>query len=268
MLTVTPPETGETPVQVGIRRLSPSRAGDFKTCPQLFKFRAIDRLDEPPSAAMARGTTAHLALEGLFDLPPVERTPEALVRLFRTAWNELRAEPGYSTLFPTREAEREWGLASLDLVRRYFDIEDPSRVEPLQREWPLELALDGVPLYGILDRIDEQADGSLVITDYKTGSAPPERYALGAFFGMKIYAVLVRRLTGKMPTELRLLYLSGPTLYTLDVHAQQLDAMERQVSALWSAIQRAIDRDLYPPCVSRLCDYCSFREICPAFATG
>ncbi|MCZ6631289.1 MAG: PD-(D/E)XK nuclease family protein, partial [Actinobacteria bacterium] len=43
-----------------LETLSPSRAGDFKTCPQLFKFRAIDRLPEPTSIYQARGTTAHL----------------------------------------------------------------------------------------------------------------------------------------------------------------------------------------------------------------
>src|SRR5258708_16545396 len=36
--------------------LSPSRAGDFLTCPLLYRFRVIDRLPEPPSSAAARGT--------------------------------------------------------------------------------------------------------------------------------------------------------------------------------------------------------------------
>ena len=36
--------------------------------------------------------------------------------------------------------------------------------------------LDGIVIRGILDRIDRDSDGRLVITDYKTGKAPPERY--------------------------------------------------------------------------------------------
>ena len=55
-----------------LKTLSPSRAGDFKTCPQLFKFRAVDRLPEPTSIYQARGTTAHLALK-LWN-PTVETT--------------------------------------------------------------------------------------------------------------------------------------------------------------------------------------------------
>src|SRR5260221_5650066 len=50
--------------------LSPSRAGDFLTCPLLYRFRVIDRLPEPPSSAAARGTLVHAVLERLFDQPP------------------------------------------------------------------------------------------------------------------------------------------------------------------------------------------------------
>jgi putative RecB family exonuclease len=43
--------------------LSPSRASDFKQCPLLYRFRAIDRLPEPPSTAQVRGSVVHAALE-------------------------------------------------------------------------------------------------------------------------------------------------------------------------------------------------------------
>ena len=51
-----------------LETLSPSRASDFKVCPQLFKFKAIDKIEVPPTMYQARGTTAHLALQWLFDL--------------------------------------------------------------------------------------------------------------------------------------------------------------------------------------------------------
>jgi putative RecB family exonuclease len=68
--------------------------------------------------------------------------------------------------------------------------------------------------------------------------------------------------------ELRLLYLNGPDLYRLDTNEGQLNAMEKQVKALWAAIERAIERDQFPPRTSRLCDYCSFKDICPAWQTA
>ena len=250
---------------MSLETLSPSRASDFKHCPQLFKFRAIDRLPEPATPYQARGTTAHLALQRLYDLPGEERTPEALYDLFRTAWAEIR-NVEFEGLFATVDEERAWGLESLTLLANYFTVEDPATVEPLDRELEMSEDLDGIVIRGILDRMEETADGELVISDYKTGKAPPEQYALPAFFALKIYALLIRRRTGRTPAALRLIYLNGPTVYEIPVGDAALDAMDRQLRALWLAIDRAITREHFPPRVSKLCDWCSFQGICPAFA--
>jgi putative RecB family exonuclease len=250
---------------MGLETLSPSRASDFKTCPQLFKFRAIDRLPEPTTVYQARGTTAHLALQRLFDLPAAARTPEVLFDLFRVAWAEVRMGE-YEGLFETTEEERAWGIESLALLANYFSIEDPTSFDPIDRELDMLEDLEGITIRGILDRMEETADGRLVITDYKTGKAPPERYALPAFFALKIYALLIRRKTGRTPDEIQLMYLNGPTVYRIPVNDAQLDAMDRQLRALWSAIDKAIGEERFPPRVSRLCDWCSFQSICPAWA--
>ena len=250
-----------------LERVSPSRLSDFKQCPQLFKFRSIDRLPEPPTPSQARGTTAHLALQRLFDLPATGRTPDTLYDLFRRAWVEVR-DVDYPDMFESVEEERAWGLESLNLLANYFALEDPMRLEPLGRELDLLEEIGDVTVRGILDRIEELDTGELVITDYKTGKAPPEQYALPAFFALKIYALLVRTRMGKTPVELRLLYLNGPTIYRLPVDDHQLDAMDRQIQALWNAIVRALDQQNFPPRPGKLCDWCSFRDICPAFAAG
>jgi putative RecB family exonuclease len=253
---------------MALETLSPSRAGDFKACPQLFRFRAIDRLPEPTTVYQARGTTAHLALQRLYDLTPAERTPERLYDLFREAWGELRVTEEFSELFGSVEEEREWGLESLALLANYLLIEDPALVEPLDRELDMLEAIDEeIVIRGILDRIDRLPDGRLIITDYKTGKAPPEPYALPAFFALKIYALLIRRRLGETPAEVRLIYLNGPTVYRIPIEASQLDAMERQLRALWNRINRSLEQNYFPPRPSRLCDYCSFRDRCPAWAT-
>ncbi len=249
-----------------LETLSPSRASDFKHCPQLFKFRAIDRIEVPATVHQARGTTAHLALQRLFDHPAPERTPELLFDLFRAAWVELR-ETEFAELFDDVGEERAWGMESLEILANYFEVEDPQAIEPLDRELDMCEELGDMTIRGILDRVEDGPDG-LVITDYKTGTAPPQRFALPAFFALKIYALLLRARTGATPRALRLLYLNGPTEYTLEITDTQLDAMERQLEALWSAIERAITTATYPPRVSRLCDYCQYRDRCPAFSGG
>ncbi|MDJ0925734.1 MAG: PD-(D/E)XK nuclease family protein [Acidimicrobiia bacterium] len=247
-----------------LETLSPSRAGDFKVCPQLFKFKAIDKIEVPPTVYQARGTTAHLALQWLFDLAPAERTPERLYELFRRAWIELR-DIEFPGLFDTIEQERAWGMESLQVLSNYFLVEDPTALEPLDRELDMTEALGDITIRGILDRMEEEPDG-LVITDYKTGQAPPERYAIPAFFALKIYALLIRKRTGRTPVRLKLMYLNGPTVYEIPVNDAQLDATQRKLEALWAAINRAIVRNDFPTRPGRLCDWCQYRDRCPAFS--
>ena len=253
--------------------LSPSRASDFKTCPQLYKFKAIDKIETEPTVHQAKGTTAHLALERLFMLPAADRTPERLYDLFRAAWSELKVSE-YPDLFSDRDEERTWGIEGLQLLAAYFSMEDPTAFEPLELEMDLTVDVGHMTIRGILDRMERiterSPDGSdhevLVITDYKTGKAPPERYATKAFFALKIYALLIRQTRGITPDRVRLLYLNGPTEYTMDINDQQLDAMHRQLEALWSAIEKAIDTDVWPARTSPLCDWCDFKDdLCPAW---
>ena len=259
---ISPPEVAEAPVR--LETLSPSRASDFKLCPQLFKFKAIDKIPVPPTVHQARGTTAHLALQRLFDDDAPDRTPARLYNLFREAWTELKPLE-YPDLFDDVESERAWGIESLEILANYFHVEDPSSFDPLDRELDMVEELGDLTIRGILDRMEQRDDG-LVITDYKTGKAPPERYALPAFFALKIYALLIRKRVGTTPVALRLMYLNGPTVYEIPIYDRQLDAMERQLGALWAAIDRALDAGRFPPRPGKLCGWCSFQDRCPAFA--
>src|SRR6202453_408189 len=72
--------------------LSPSRAADFKQCPLLYRFRAIDRLPEPPSTAQLRGSVVHAALEQLYGLPAADRGPQAVDALVNPAWEQVIAD--------------------------------------------------------------------------------------------------------------------------------------------------------------------------------
>ncbi len=270
MATNTDHSKSETPV---LLTLSPSRASDFKTCPQLYKFKSIDKIPTEPTIYQARGTTVHLALERLFEEPRVQRTPERLYDLFRQAWTELKPAE-YPDLFESVEDERSWGVESLNMLATYFSIEDPTSFDPEALEMDLLVDVDHMRIRGILDRMEEVVeigpDGAertaLVITDYKTGKAPGERYANKAFFALKIYALLIRISMGVTPARIRLLYLNGPTEYTMEINDSQLDAMAKQLAALWGAIEKAITTDTWPAKTSALCNWCDFKDtICPAW---
>src|SRR2546428_687113 len=87
--------------------LSPSRAADFKQCPLLYRFRAIDRLPEAPSTAQLRGSVVPAALEQLYGLPAPQRGPDTAYALLDAAWQRVVAdEPGLAHgLHPDLRAE-------------------------------------------------------------------------------------------------------------------------------------------------------------------
>jgi RecB family exonuclease len=169
--TETAPAAG-APVDLGlpvVGSLSPSRAGDFMTCPLLFRFRTIDRLPSPPSSAATRGTLVHAVLERLFDLPAGERTPDAAGLLLQPEWERLvEAEPEVSGLFADESELAAWLSSARALLDGYFALEDPRRYEPAERESYVEVVLDGgLRLRGIVDRLDVAPDGRVKVVDYK-----------------------------------------------------------------------------------------------------
>src|SRR5512138_2311581 len=84
-----PGQLDGSPVEVvAVRRpaLSPSRASDFKQCPLLYRFRAVDRLPEVPTTVQVRGIVVHAVLEELLGLPAAERVPQRAHALLAQAW--------------------------------------------------------------------------------------------------------------------------------------------------------------------------------------
>src|SRR6185312_8580448 len=179
-----------------------------KACPLLYRFRAVDKLPEPPSVEAARGTLVHVVLEELFGLPAAERTESVAVEMVRPTWEQLSGEiPEWQTMLEPDQVDT-WLESARDRVRTYFDLEDPTRFSAESRELLLEVEVgDGVPLRGYLDRVDVAPNGALRIVDYKTGRAPGELFEQSALFQMKFYALLMLRTRGVVPQQLKLLYL-------------------------------------------------------------
>jgi RecB family exonuclease len=149
--------------------LSPSRAGDFMTCPLLFRFRTIDRLPQAPSPAATRGTVVHSVLERLFELPAQERTPDTARALLRPEWEALlEAEPEVGELFADEAELSTWLASAEELLKGYFSLEDPRRVLVAEREQYVEVVLPGgLRLRGIVDRLDVAPSGDVQVVDYK-----------------------------------------------------------------------------------------------------
>ena len=246
--------------------LSPSKVASFKDCALAFRFSAIDRLPEPPSPWASKGTLVHRALERLFwDLPSGQRTVEAALDQLEVAWAELRAHPEFSGLGLEAESEAEFLADAATLVTNYFRLEDPNAIEAIGVELRLEAKVGSLRLRGVIDRLDLEAEGELVVTDYKTGKAPGIGHEAPRLGGVQFYAFLCEQVLGRRPARVQLLHLRDPVAIVSVPTAQSVRGLQVRTAAVWSAVEHACATGDFRPRPSRLCDYCAFKQYCPAF---
>ena len=254
-------------------RLSPSRLLDFQACPRKYEYSAVRRIKQPASYASTKGRFAHAILERLFLSPAPERTidlarsfiPESLTHVVT---DDVKADLGYDEAMEAkllRETEA--------ILTTYFAMEDPTTVQlatvngESAVELPIKENVKGAPLYGILDRLDRDANGNLVIVDYKTGSLPRVEYVTGAFANSALYVGLCEALLDETPVSVRLLYIAAGE--TLERPTKEIfpDARTDAAARDWGRINAAYARGNFVPTPSvRSCRFCpeAYKDLCRA----
>ena len=244
--------------------LSPSKVSSFKDCALAFRFSAIDHLPEPPSPAATKGTLVHLALEHLFARDDADRTLDHALEDLARATEIMREDPDFTGLELDEPAEAAFLAEAEQLVRRYFEIEDPRLVHPVGLELLLEARIDDIRVRGIIDRLELNEQGGLVVTDYKTGRSPHTTHQQGRLGGVTFYALLCQELFGVLPAQVQLIYLGDGLTITTEPTEQAIRALKAKLRALWQAIELACEKEDFRPRPGPLCNWCSFRAFCPA----
>ena len=245
--------------------LSPSRVESFLSCPLAFRFSSIEKLPDAPSVSSTRGSLVHRALELLFVNPAPERTPAALGAAVDTAIAEYRTHPDFTLLgLATGEIDR-FDAECRALAMNYLEMEDPTRIREIGLELRLEAAVGDLTLRGIIDRLELDANGELVVTDYKTGRAPSPNWERKSLSGLNFYSFLCESLFGKRPAAIRLMYLSSKETITATPTEQSTKFLTTRTTAVWKAVAAACERDDFRARQGPLCNYCSYQQWCPEF---
>jgi putative RecB family exonuclease len=243
--------------------LSPSSISTFKQCPLKFKFSRIDKLPEPPTEATLRGNFVHDVLENLYMAEPERRSLELAKQISRLLWDQEWAEKVKEHISSPADLQNfRW--SSWWCVEKLWDLEDPSSVTPSGLEYEVQVEVSGVPLRGFIDRFSANQQG-LTVSDYKTGKTPNPRYSQDKFFQLFVYAVALRELGVGETTEAELLFLKdGERLHTEMTDADYESTIETLVSVK-SAIDQRCAAGEFEPNKTKLCGWCHFKPICPAW---
>jgi putative RecB family exonuclease len=245
--------------------LSPSRVESFLACPLAFRFSSIEKLPDPPTVAATRGSLVHRALELLFLEPAAARTAEALDRCVDVAIAEYRGLDDFVLLALDDDAAATFFDDARRITANYLRMEDPTTVRDIGLELRLEAPVGDLVLRGIIDRLDLDADGELVVVDYKTGRAPSPGWERKSMSGIHFYAFLCESVFGRRPAEIRLMYLSSGETIRTTPSGQSTRFMTTRTSAVWRAVATACRRDDFRPKRGALCTYCAYQRWCPEF---
>jgi putative RecB family exonuclease len=225
----------------------------------------IQGLPSPPTIHTTRGTIVHRVLEILFANPPERRSRDDAREAHRAAREEYTDHPDVTDLFlDDDETARLWSDTS-DLVDAYLEMEDPALVRPEGLELRIEARLGEFTLRGIIDRLERDDVGRLVISDYKTGRSPAEHQVSERMNPMMLYGWLCLQHLGEAPATLRLYYLKDKKVVERAPTAANLEFHAKRTTSVWQAIATACTTGRFQPRKSALCNFCNYRQWCPEF---
>jgi putative RecB family exonuclease len=243
--------------------LSPSRLADFQACPRRYQHASIERIPQPASYATAKGRFVHYVFEHLFLLPAEERTVQAARRFVEPAQAEILTDDVRREINLDESMLERMLRETEAIITRYFEMEDPSKVASEGVELRIGVDVAGAPLFGILDRLDRDDEGNLVIVDYKTGSLPNRNYDSQTFANAELYAVLCEEKLHQRPTKIRLLYVSQGETIERTVTDVVINARASAATKAWEKIKRYYDDGDFPATPSKnACRFCSFTDLC------
>lgn len=243
---------------------SPSSLSQFTSCPLAFRFSYIEYRPSPPQIAATKGTIVHRALEHLFTRAPQNRLISNAHRDLDFAFEEYSTKPDLRDLNLTDVELKELEDSAHTLIDKYFEIESPQSISPIGLEVKLQACVGETIVRGIIDRLELDSDGELVVTDYKTGSVPRARSEQSRMSGVHLYALLCKKVFGKLPSKVQLLYLSGPATIIAVPTPSSIKGVEIKTNAIQKAVVQACESGDFRPNVTPLCGWCSYRDLCPA----
>ncbi|MFN0117686.1 MAG: RecB family exonuclease [Elusimicrobiota bacterium] len=239
------------------RALSHSSMSMYKTCPQRWKFRYIDKTPEKPKSFFSFGKSVHGGLEFLFEktsalIPPIE----AVLEYYKNTW----IREGYETA-----SQERWFFQEGERILRGFYIKHKDDLKKvLQVELNFTVDIEGVPVTGFIDRIDELPNKKLSILDYKTGKAfDKSRVRIDP--QLTLYQMAVTQVLGREVESVGLYHLNSLTPLIVPAHSK---AQEAQIKTTVVEVAKGITEAKFDPKPDSLghCQWCDYVQICPAFS--
>lgn len=250
--------------------LSASALNRYQYCPISFLYVHVLRAPTVMSEAAAYGTAMHntlqLAFEHMLDRSPKTFPNERIfLEMFEQEMDKLRA------YFPRQGNERRLEMGKRYLQRYYQQYVNSWPKEVKVEHKVQKVEIDGVPIKGVIDRMDFKAHQKMNIVDYKTGThndtktkPPTKANPLGGTYWrqMNFYKLLVENDTylNRTVDTATIAYLEPDQdnnwkSTTVRTNASDQKTVRQMIVDTYKNIQA---QNFYEGCGEPHCEWCNF----------
>jgi ATP-dependent helicase/DNAse subunit B len=236
-------------------KISASAIKTYEQCPRKYFYNYVERAPRKQWDHFDLGNLCHKALE-IFHLIYMEeglKKKKSLNKLMSHSFSQARKS------FP--KMSNKLVAEAKDLLTDYLkSVQDNGMpvVKGVETAFNLKLGKD-VLLRGFLDRLDVMKDARFEIVDYKT--TKNEKYLDD--FQLLVYGLWLKNEHPDIDSfrGSYILLRHGSKMKSFDFNMRDVDKLEKKLIDYSSKIK---GEEEWAPVPSMLCNWCDFKEICPA----
>lgn len=249
-------------------RYSHSRLESFNQCALRYKFKYIDKIKvEKKSIEGFLGSRVHDALEWLYHEVKKEKIPtiDELIIYYASGWEE-KFNPEIYFIVKKEFEIKDYFEKGIKLLLDYYQKNYPFDDNTIAIEKFVSILLDedeNYKMIGIIDRlVHNKETNHYEVHDYKTANNLPTQEKIETDKQLPLYSIAIKNYYNADKIQLIWHYLAhNKKIYSRRTD-DQLNLLKKETLEL---IKKIEDTTLFPYNKSILCDWCEYKEMCPAW---
>lgn len=250
---------------------SHSRLKSFEQCPLKFKYKYIDNIPEIQRTIESHlGRVVHTTLEWLYNKVKKNQIPtiDETIMCYATKWEQ---DFGPEIIIVNGKLKtKDYFNKGVEFLVNYYTRHHPFDDNTLELEKQIIIELDQegeYKLQGFIDRlVHNLKTDELEIHDYKTGNFLPTQEELDNDRQLALYSLAIKELFGH---EKEVILIWHYLAHDKKIHSkrtnEQLQQLKKETLELIKEIEAT---KKFPHYISKLCDWCEYKSICPAWGNS
>lgn len=258
---------------MAIEFYSHSKLSTFEQCKMKYKFRYIDKIipEVEKSIEAHLGSSVHSALEWFYQqvkskefdgFPEIDELIEKYARIWKENFSSdmIIVKPG--------RTHEDYFNRGMHFLLDYYLENKPFDDNTIDIEKKIYINLDeNTRLIGFIDRlVHDIENNTLEIHDYKTSESQPRHDHGEQDRQLALYSIAIKESFGK-EKDVKLIwhFLAHNKKVKSKRTNAELDKLKQETLNLIKEIRQTTH---FPPTKSRLCDWCEYKNICPAWGNS